>query len=56
VGATTADLARVRERLGFRPATELRAGLAAQIEWTRRRLYPAHRPATAPGTATGRRA
>ncbi|WP_336320219.1 NAD-dependent epimerase/dehydratase family protein [Streptomyces lavendofoliae] len=57
VGATTADPARARERLGFHPATDLRTGLAAQIEWTRRRLDPAHRPDPAlGGTATGRRA
>ncbi|GGU39981.1 NAD-dependent epimerase/dehydratase family protein [Streptomyces lavendofoliae] len=57
VGATTADPGRTRERLGFRPATDLRTGLAAQIEWTRRRLDPAHRPDRAlGGTATGRRA
>ncbi|MGI5484256.1 NAD-dependent epimerase/dehydratase family protein [Streptomyces lavendofoliae] len=57
VDATTADPARTRERLGFRPATDLRTGLAAQIEWTRRRLDPAHRPDPAlGGTATGRRA
>ncbi|MEU0666624.1 NAD-dependent epimerase/dehydratase family protein [Streptomyces lavendulocolor] len=57
VGATTADVSRARDRLGFRPATDLRTGLAAQIEWTRRRTDGPRRPRTAPGTATtGRRA
>lgn len=38
VEATSAALLRARERLGFRPTVGLRAGLAAQIEWTRQQL------------------
>ncbi|MFC8660942.1 NAD-dependent epimerase/dehydratase family protein [Streptomyces sp. NPDC057199] len=38
VRATTADIGRARTRLGFTARTELRAGLATQIEWARQSL------------------
>ncbi|OLZ73459.1 UDP-glucose 4-epimerase [Streptomyces sp. IMTB 2501] len=57
VRATTADVGRARLRLGFRARTELRAGLATQIEWTRRSLAgaPPRQAASSVGMAPTRR-
>ncbi|GAA0441519.1 NAD-dependent epimerase/dehydratase family protein [Streptomyces stramineus] len=53
VRATTADVGRARNRLGFTARTELRAGLATQIEWARHSLArtPPHETASSAGMA-----
>nr|WP_037731178.1 NAD-dependent epimerase/dehydratase family protein [Streptomyces roseochromogenus] len=57
VRATTADVGRARLRLGFRARTDLRTGLAAQIEWTRRSLAgtPPRQAASSVGMTPTRR-
>ncbi|MGW2385114.1 NAD-dependent epimerase/dehydratase family protein [Streptomyces sp. NPDC001658] len=47
VRATTADTGRARQRLGFTARTDLRAGLATQIEWARQVLAQAPPQGTA---------
>ncbi|MET9296216.1 NAD-dependent epimerase/dehydratase family protein [Streptomyces sp. NPDC003077] len=55
VRATTADVGRARHRLGFRARTDLRTGLATQIEWTRQSLAgaPPQQAASSAGMVPG---